>query len=243
MVTPGTVIESSMLEEGAHNYICASVFRKEQRRAVPSATFPPANSMLYQISRRGDSCCADELARICAAASCSCNDAQAPARTGSRARGSAFHAARGGFARIPAHRRCWRRILRTADIEQLGFDEQTLPVCGGGRAAGAIYTDDAEKRAGSHIYCARYALRKRAVYGAGSDGALRNLELTEASAHESQKRGSLLWRTGSDCTQPWAAACSASGSSSPLYAVGRDRARGWTRWTQLMRRRRCVGDS
>ena len=62
VITPGTVIESNMLEEKRANYICALAIRKNQVGCA-FCDISTGEFYLYQISGARD-CLADELARI-----------------------------------------------------------------------------------------------------------------------------------------------------------------------------------
>ena len=183
VITPGTVIESNMLEEKRANYICALAIRKNQAGCA-FCDISTGEFYLYQIGDARD-CVSDELARI-SPSELIVNDVDALREMDSEHAASAFTPDAAAFAYVAAAK-CLAAHFG-ADIKQLGFDEQKLAVC----AAGALlaYLNETQKNALAHILRAiPYESEK---YMALDKVALRNLELTEASRTKARK-GSLLW--------------------------------------------------
>ena len=183
VITPGTVIESNMLEEKRANYICALAIRKNQVGCA-FCDISTGEFYLYQISGARD-CLADELARI-SPSELIVSDVEALREMDPERAGSAFTPDAAAFQYAAASKCMAAHFGR--DIKQLGFEEQKLAVC----AAGALlaYLTDTQKNALTHIL--RAAPYESEKYMALDKVALRNLELTEASRTKA-RRGSLLW--------------------------------------------------
>ncbi len=179
VVTPGTIIESNMLEERSANYIMAASLRKNQA-GLAFCDVSTGEFFLYQISDIRLRL-ADELARI-APRELLTNDLDALAVVAPGIPASRLPEERFQYALAA-------RIVKEqfgADVETLGFSGIRLAVS----AAGALlsYLDETQKIALSHILTAK-------VYDADhymtlDRLALRNLELTQTT--RGQKRGSLL---------------------------------------------------
>ena len=175
IVTPGTVIESSMLEEGRPNYIC-SVCVKKNQAGIAFCDVSTGEFNLCQI-RDVRAQLADELARIHPSETIA-NDTELVPGASIMPEDSFAHATAAKV--MAAH--------FGASLRDLGFEDQRLAVC----AAGALlkYLTDTQKNALGHIVTPRaYA----ASSGLALDRtALRNLELTQTVLGKG-KRGSLLW--------------------------------------------------
>lgn len=179
VVTPGTIIETNMLEERSANYIMAACFRKNQV-GLAFCDVSTGEFYLYQIS---DSRLrlADELARI-APRELLVNDldalsASAPGTSASLLPDERFQYS---FA---------TRVVKEQfgdDIDSLGFSRIRLAVS----AAGALisYLDETQKILLSHIMTAKVYDAEN--YMAIDRLALRNLELIQTT--RGAKRGSLL---------------------------------------------------
>ncbi len=183
VVTPGTVIETNMLEDRKPNYIAAVCLRKNQAGCA-FCDVSTGEFYLYQIQDARANL-ADELARL-GPSEIVVNDPQ-------------------GFAQLEPER---ARKSETLDEERfayafaakvltahfgksiadMGFDGQRLAVS----AAGALlsYLTETQKNALGHILTARPYESMR--YMALDRVALRNLELVE-TARGKNRRGSLLW--------------------------------------------------
>ncbi len=182
VVTPGTIIESNMLEEHKANYIASLCFRRNQAGCA-FCDVSTGEFYLYLIPDARASLC-DELARL-SPSELLVNDVEAlralepelAARAGTPGEESYAYAAAAKV--MKAH----FGAAVTAD-----FEDQKPAVC----AAGALlsYLTQTQKNALSHIIRAqRY---ESARYMALDRAALRNLELVE-TARDKTRRGSLLW--------------------------------------------------
>ena len=190
VVTPGTVIESSMLEERKANYIAALVLRKNQA----GCAFCDVSTGEFYLSQIQDARAnlADELARL-APSELIVNDVgQLRALEPERARNaSTLPEEEFGYAAAS-------KVMKAhfgSDVAALGFSEQRLAVC----AAGALlsYLTETQKNALGHIVKAQSYESGR--YMALDRAALRNLELVE-TVRDKSRRGSLLWILDKTCT-------------------------------------------
>ena len=183
VVTPGTVIETSMLEDRRANYIAAVALRKNQA-GLAFCDVSTGEFCLCQLQDARASL-ADELARL-NPSEIICNDPEA--LTGLEPeRGRATEALdEAHFAYAAAARAMTAHFGQS--IAELGFDGQKLAVC----AAGALleYLTQTQKNALTHIITARAYESLR--YLALDRVALRNLELTQ-TANGKGRRGTLLW--------------------------------------------------
>ncbi len=183
VITPGTVIESNMLEEKRANYICALAIRKNQAGCA-FCDISTGEFNLYQIADARD-CIADELARI-SPSELIASDVDALREMDSEHAAAAFTPDAAAF-QYAAASKCMAAHFASS-IGELGFEDQKLAVC----AAGALlaYLNETQKNALAHIlHATRYESEK---YMALDKVALRNLELTEATRTKARK-GSLLW--------------------------------------------------
>ena len=182
VVTPGTVIESNMLEERRANYILSICLRRNLAGCA-LCDVSTGEFGLYQVPDARASL-ADELARI-APSEIIVNDMEAFQRLiPDRARMTSAPGEE-GFAYTAA-----AKVLRAhfgKTVEELGFSDQRAAVC----AAGALlkYLTDTQKTALSHIVTAQ--AYNSAGHMALDRVALRNLELT-ASIRDGARRGTLL---------------------------------------------------
>ncbi len=183
IITPGTVIESNMLEEKRANYIAAVCLRKNQAGCA-FCDVSTGEFNLYQIPDARSSL-SDELARI-NPSELIVNDVDAFARLDSERARTAAAAAEERFA-YPAASKVMAAHFGKP-VKELGFEDSRLAVC----AAGALlaYLTETQKNALSHILEATPYASSR--YMALDRVALRNLELTETSRGKT-RRGSLLW--------------------------------------------------
>ncbi len=183
IITPGTVIESSMLEEKRANYIACVCLRKNQAGCA-FCDVSTGEFNLYQIADARSNL-SDELARI-APSELIVNSVEELAQLDpERARG-AFCPEGEGFSHAVAAKAMAAHFGK--DIRALGFGDQRLAVC----AAGALleYLTQTQKNALKHILKA--TPYNSALYMALDKVALRNLELTETCRGKT-RRGSLLW--------------------------------------------------
>lgn len=189
IITPGTVTESSMLEENRSNYICAVALRGKRSGAA-----------FCDIST-GEMCCADfendgvshilnELGRFAPKEALLCPEAEKNAEITEfiiEKLGAMTETGAGRFDEAGAEERLLRQF-GWKDLEEAGLQEADNAV----RAAGALlkYIDETQKFDISHV-------RNLEVFSGGRymemDWATRrSLELTEA-LRSGEKRGSLLW--------------------------------------------------
>ena len=183
VVTPGTVIESSMLEDCKPNYI-ASLCLKGKQAGCAFCDVSTGEFYLYQIPDARASL-SDELARL-APSEVIVNDREllAELEPGLLRRAERIEDER--FAYATAAKVLSAHFGKT--ISDMGFDGQRLAV----GAAGALlsYLVQTQKNALSHIMTARPYDSVR--YMALDRVALRNLELVETARGKSRV-GSLLW--------------------------------------------------
>ena len=189
VVTPGTVIESNMLEDKKANYIAALCLRKNQAGCA-FCDVSTGEFCLYQIMDARANL-SDELARL-NPSELIVNDAEALAQLEPERAGTAEGLEAERFAYAYAAKAMTAHFEKS--IADMGFDGDRLAVC----AAGALlsYLTQTQKNALSHIITARRYESQR--YMTLDRVALRNLELTQTARGKS-RRGSLLWildRTG-----------------------------------------------
>ncbi len=183
VVTPGTVIETNMLEDRKANYI-ASLCLKKNQAGCAFCDVSTGEFYLYQIPDARASL-SDELARL-DPSEIIVNDREAfsqfePERA---AKAEALDAESYSYA-VAA--KVMKAHFGKAPAD-LGFESQRLAVS----AAGALlsYLTQTQKNALSHILTAKSYEAER--YMALDRAALRNLELVE-TARGKTRRGSLLW--------------------------------------------------
>ena len=183
VVTPGTVIESNMLEDRRANYILSICFRRNLAGCA-LCDVSTGEFYLYQIHDVRTSL-SDELARI-DPSEVIVNDLATFAQLEPERRrfASAVEEEAFGYA---AASKCMRAHFGKT-IEDMGFADERAAVC----AAGALlkYLTDTQKNALAHIVTAKAYDNQR--YLALDRVALRNLELTETTRGKARK-GSLLW--------------------------------------------------
>ena len=183
IVTPGTVIESNLLEDRRSNYILSICLRRNQAGCA-LCDVSTGEFYLYQIADVRVSL-SDELARI-SPSEIIVNDMGAFLRLEPDRRRMVSAPDEASFAYAAASK-CMRAHFGQT-IEELGFADERIAVC----AAGALlkYLTDTQKNALKHIVSAKPYDNQR--YMALDRVALRNLELTETSRGKARK-GSLLW--------------------------------------------------
>ena len=189
IITPGTVISSSMLDESRSNYI-ASVFLDAGSGAVCFADISTGEFSLAAFSEKCDTHIVNELGRY--------SPAEAVLNSGAEANEAvkAFVSSSAGCPIVSADERfsfmeSAARICEqfsVASLDELGLSECPAAVC----AAGALlsYIHETQKTDLSHINALNF-------YTSGQFMELdiytrRNLELTE-TLRSGEKRGSLLW--------------------------------------------------
>lgn len=183
IITPGTVIESNMLEEKKANYICAVCLRRNQA-GVAFCDVSTGEFSLFQLSDARSSL-ADELARI-DPSEVIASSREELCKLDSERGAAASQRSEESFSYPVASKFMQAHFGKS--VRELGFEEQRLAVC----AAGALlaYLTETQKNALSHILAATpYDSGK---YMALDKVALRNLELTE-TLHSKARKGSLLW--------------------------------------------------
>ncbi|MDD6932548.1 MAG: DNA mismatch repair protein MutS, partial [Eubacteriales bacterium] len=179
IVSPGTVIETNMLEDRRSNYILSACLRKNQA-GVAFCDVSTGEFFVYQISDVRLKL-ADELARI-APSEILTNDLELFQQTAPGLRASSYDEEKYAYAACA-------KVMRAQfgeDVSDLGLSERKLAVS----AAGALlsYLESTQKVSLSHIlsvkqYDAREHLELDRV-------ALRNLELVKTI--QGGRRGSLL---------------------------------------------------
>ena len=183
VVTPGTVIESNMLEDRKANYIAALCLRKNQAGCA-FCDVSTGEFYLYQIPDARSNL-SDELARL-SPSEIIVNDLEAFRQ---------MEPDRARLAETPGEDRftyAFAAKIMSAhfgqSIANMGFEDQRLAVC----AAGALlsYLTETQKNALKHIMNAQAYDACR--YMALDRVAMKNLELVETSRGKS-RRGSLLW--------------------------------------------------
>ena len=181
VVTPGTVIESNMLEDKKANYIAAVCLRRNQAGCA-FCDVSTGEFSLFQIAD-ARARLSDELARL-DPSEVIVSDIEAFSALEPDRRAGTLEDGRFSYA--------FAAKAMTAhfgkSIAEMGFEDQKLAVC----AAGALlsYLTDTQRNALSHIieavpYESAQVLTLDKV-------ALRNLELTQ-TARGKGRRGSLLW--------------------------------------------------
>ena len=190
VVTPGTVIESNMLEDRKANYIAAICLQKN-RAGCAFCDVSTGEFSLYQIQDARANL-SDELARL-SPSEVIVNDREAfselepeRART-AEALGDEYFSYAVASKAMTAH--------FGQSISELGFDGQRLAVSAAGALLG--YLTRTQKNALAHILVAKPY--ESAAYMALDRVALRNLELVETARGKSRK-GSLLWILDKTCT-------------------------------------------
>ena len=183
VVTPGTVIESNMLEDRRSNYIAAVCVRKNQAGCAFSDV-STGEFCLFQVTD-ARARLADELARI-QPSEIVVNDPEAFKKLVPEYARVAEAMDEERFAHAYAAKAMTGHFGKS--IVEMGFEGERLAVC----AAGALlsYLTETQKNALSHIITAKPYESQR--YMALDRAALRNLELTETARNKS-RRGSLLW--------------------------------------------------
>ena len=189
VVTPGTVIESNMLEDKKANYIAALCIKRNQAGCA-FCDVSTGEFCLYQIMDARSNL-SDELARL-NPSELIVNDPDALAQLEPERAGSAETLEEERFTYAFAARVMTAHFEKS--IADMGFEGDRLAVC----AAGALlsYLTQTQKNALAHIITAKNYESQR--YMALDRVALRNLELTQTARGKS-RRGSLLWildRTG-----------------------------------------------
>ena len=190
VVTPGTVIESNMLEDRKANYI-AALFLQKNRAGFAFCDVSTGEFSLCQI-QDARSNLSDELARL-APSEVIVNDLQAFAELEPERAQKAECLDPERFAYGTASKVMTAHFGKT--ISELGFDGQRLAISAGG--ALLSYLTQTQRNALSHILTAKPY--ESADYMALDRVALRNLELVETARSKSRK-GSLLWILDKTCT-------------------------------------------
>jgi len=187
IVTPGTVIDGSLLDEGKSNYLLSIIFNRNRA----GCAFCDVSTGAFYVHAIADvrADLADELARISPAEIITNEPDTVRALSDRKAgRADAEASTYGTAARIvKAH------FGKPLDQMSMGEDKAVV------QAAGALlkYLTDTQKNALEHILCVQ-------SYDSGRTLqldrlALRNLELTE-SAGTRTKKGSLVWAMDRTCT-------------------------------------------
>ena len=190
VVTPGTVIESNMLEDRKANYIAALCLQKN-RAGCAFCDVSTGEFWLYQIEDVRASL-SDELARI-APSEVIVNDRDAFAALEPERAQRAECLDAECFAYGTASKVMTAHFGQS--ISEMGFEGLRLAVSAGG--ALLSYLTQTQKNALSHILTASHY--ENAGFMALDKVALRNLELVETARGNSRK-GSLLWILDKACT-------------------------------------------
>ena len=182
VVTPGTVIENSMLEDTRPNYLLC-VFVRQKRAGVAFADVSTGEFRYFSLNDMRLSL-ADELARIEPREIITNDKAALAACVPERAERAGTPDA--STFEYPHAVKCLKGHFGKS-IPDLGLEDERLCAC----AAGALlsYLMETQKNALSHILALRPY--ERARFMALDRAALQSLELTQ-TAHGRGKRGSLL---------------------------------------------------
>ena len=183
VVTPGTVIESNMLEERKANYIAAVCLQKN-RAGCAFCDVSTGEFLLCQIQDARASL-SDELARL-SPSEIIINDRAAFAELEPERAQRAECLDEACFAYSTASKAMTAHFGQS--ISEMGFEGQRLAVSAGG--ALLSYLTQTQKNALSHILTAKPY--ESAGFMALDRVALRNLELVE-TGREKRRKGSLLW--------------------------------------------------
>ena len=189
VITPGTVTESSMLDEGRSNYI-AAVYLDAQSGAVCFADVSTGECCVRGFGEDAPSHIINELGRF------SPREAVLSAGAAENAEVSAFLTKRLEAMTEPGGERfdylsCAMRVcdqFRAESVDELGLGGEEASVCAAGALLG--YIIETQKFDISHI--SRIEVFGAAKYMELDYTTLRNLELTQ-SLRTGEKRGSLLW--------------------------------------------------
>ena len=190
VVTPGTVIESSMLEDRKANYI-AAIYLHKNRAGCAFCDVSTGEFLLCQIPDARASL-SDELARL-SPSEVIVNDRAAFAELEPDSAPKAELLDEEHFAYAAASKVMTAHFGQT--ISGMGFDGQRLAVSAGG--ALLWYLTQTQKNALSHILTAKPY--ESAAFMALDRVALRNLELVE-TARDKSRKGTLLWILDKTCT-------------------------------------------
>ena len=183
VVTPGTVIETSMLEDRKANYIAALCLRKNQAGCA-FCDVSTGEFYLYQIQDVRANL-SDELARL-SPSEVIVNDPEAFAALEPERAQRAETMEEECFSYAVASKVMTAHFGKS--IADMGFGGQRLAVSAGGALLG--YLTQTQKNGLSHILTAKPY--ESARYMALDRVALRNLELVE-TARSKSRTGSLLW--------------------------------------------------
>ena len=183
VVTPGTVIESNMLEDRKANYIASVCIRKKQA-GVAFCDVSTGEFCLFQLTD-ASARLADELSRL-SPSEVLVNDPEALSKLTPELTRGAGTPGEDRFTYAFAAKAMSAHFGKS--VHDMGFDDQKLAVC----AAGALlsYLTETQRNALQHIIEAKTYESVRSL--ALDRSALRNLELTETARGKS-RRGSLLW--------------------------------------------------
>ncbi|MBQ8108693.1 MAG: DNA mismatch repair protein MutS [Clostridia bacterium] len=183
VVTPGTVIESNMLEDRKPNYIAAVCLRKNQA----GCAFCDVSTGEFQLFQLTDAraSLSDELARL-NPSEVIVNDADAFAALEPERAQRAETLDEEHFTYSVAAKVMSAHFSRS--LSDMGFDGQRLAVSAAGALLG--YLTHTQKNALEHIITAKPY--ESARFLTLDKAALRNLELTETVRGKTRK-GSLLW--------------------------------------------------
>ena len=189
IITPGTVTESSMLEDGRSNYIC-SVYLAGGRGGVAFCDISTGEFCCAAFENDAVAHMLNELGRFApreAVLSPGAREERAIPDFLTQKLDAMLEAADENFDFLPAAARLCRQF-GYADIDESGLGEAEAAVC----AAGALlsYIADTQKFDLSHI--SRLDLFYGGRYMELDWTTRRSLELTE-SLRSGEKRGSLLW--------------------------------------------------
>ena len=190
VITPGTIIESNMLEEGRANYIAAVCLRKNRA----GCAFCDVSTGEFSIFQVDDAhiVLPDEFSRLLPS-EIIVNNMDAFSKCMPEMAMKAKEVGETPFVNSTAAKRMAAHFSKS--IADLGFKGETLAVSAGG--ALLEYLTDTQKNALAHILAVTPYKSER--YMQIDRIALRNLELVETSSDRNRK-GSLLWLLDKTCT-------------------------------------------
>ena len=189
VITPGTVTESSMLEEGRSNYI-AAVSLETGSGAVCFADVSTGEICVSGYGEDAESHIVNELGRFApreVVLSAAAAESRAICDFAFKRLGAMREQRAEDFAFLPAAARVCAQF-HAESVDALGLEGETAAVC----AVGALlaYLEETQKFDLSHI--SALEIMRTSRYMELDYTTLRNLELTQ-SLRTGEKKGSLLW--------------------------------------------------
>jgi DNA mismatch repair protein MutS len=189
IITPGTVIEESMLEERKNNYI-AAVFLQDKQAGIAFSDVSTGSFEILEVScEKNFNALQDELARILPTEIIT-NDAVFMQEQLIRSLQSLYYVqcyTNSSFVYASAY----ERLLRHFKVASLdGFGCKGLQCAVGAAGALISYLEETQKNGLEHI--SRISVIKRSEYMCLDASTRRNLELTRPLRYDGNKKSTLL---------------------------------------------------